>query len=182
MSELGETGSKDLEGDGHGLVTLGRVTGAHGLKGWVKVHSDTDPRENIAGFSHLLLSRGDGWERWKVNAGGRQGKNVVLKLKGCNDRDTAEALVGSQLAIERDRLPALEHPEEFYWTDLQGLLVETQAGLSLGRLDHLFETGANDVMVVRGDRERLIPFVWDQVVKAVDFEEGVVRVDWDPEF
>lgn len=181
MSESGNIGSK-VEGDGHGLVTLGRVTGAHGLKGWVKVHSDTSPRENIAEFSHLLVNRGEGWKRCKVNAGGRQGKHVVIKLRGCNDRDAAEALVGAQLAIEREQLPELQDPEEFYWADLQGLQVESVEGQSLGRLDHLFETGANDVMVVRGDRERLIPFLWGQVVKEVSLEEGIIRVDWDPDF
>ncbi len=182
MSEPGEMGWEKFEGDRLALVTLGRVTGAHGLKGWIKVHSDTAPRENIADFSHLLLDWGDGWHRCKVKSGGRQGKHVLLKLRGCNDRDAAEALTGAQLAIERDQLPALEDQEEFYWTDLQGLTVESVHGQSLGKLERLFETGANDVMVVQGERERLIPFVLDQVVKEVDFANGVVRVDWDPDF
>lgn len=178
----GDDGQNQTGGDGETLVTLGRVTGAHGLQGWIKVHSDTAPRENIASYGHLYLREGEGWRRWKLASGRRQGKLVVLKLKGCNDRDRAESLTGAEIAVRRDQLPALEEPGDYYWTDLQGLVVETLDGVELGRVDHLFETGANDVMVVRGERERLIPFVWEQVVREVDLAAGRMRVDWDPDF
>jgi 16S rRNA processing protein RimM len=170
------------EGDGKRLVTLGHITAAHGLQGWVKVHSDTVPRENIANYGRLLLDCGDGWQSWKLSAGRRQGKGVVLKLKGCNDREQAETLVGARIAIRRDQLPALESPDDFYWADLEGLTVETADGTSLGKVDHLFETGANDVLVVEGERERLIPFVWEQVILEVDLEGRRLVVDWDPDF
>ena len=183
---MGETGQDNLndsaEGGGEKLVTLGRVTGAHGLQGWIKVHSDTSPRENIANYGRLLLDQGAGWKSWKLSSGRRQGKNVVLKLKGCNDRDMAEALAGARIAIYRDQLPELESADEFYWTDLEGLAVETTSGESLGDVDHLFETGSNDVLVLRGDRERLVPFIWGQVVQEVDLENRRMVVDWDPEF
>ena len=182
MKESGENGYVLTGGDGERLVTLGRVTGAHGLQGWIRVHSETSPRENIATFRHLLLGRNGAWQRWRLNAGRRQGKTVVLKLRGCNDRGAAEALVGAEIAIERAQLPQLEEPGEYYWTDLEGLSVETGDGRSLGRLERLFETGANDVMVVQGERERLIPFVWGEVVKDVDLDARRIRVDWDPEF
>jgi len=177
-----EKQNQGAEGDRDKLVTLGHVTGAHGLQGWIKVHSDTSPRENIATYGRLLLDQGHGWKSWKLSGGRRQGKGVVLKLKGCNDRNMAEALTGAKIAIHRDELPELEAPDEFYWTDLEGLAVETVAGESLGKIDHLFETGSNDVLVVKGDRERLIPFIWEQVVQDVDLDERRVVVDWDPEF
>jgi len=183
MSEQGADKQEELAGgDENKLVTLGHVTGAHGLQGWIKVHSDTMPRENIATYSRLLLNQGQGWQSWKLSTGRRQGKNVVLKLKGCNDRDQAEALAGAKIAIHRDQLPELDSPDDFYWTDLQGLEVETSEGVALGTIDHLFETGSNDVMVVKGERERLLPFIWDQVVLEVDLEGGRMVVDWDPEF
>jgi len=181
-----EPGQEKLQqrakGGGEQLVTLGHVTGAHGLQGWIKVHSDTSPRENIATYGRLLLNQGEGWQSWKVSSGRRQGKNVVLKLKGCNDRNAAETLAGARIAIQRDQLPELEAADEFYWTDLEGLAVETAAGESLGSVDHLFETGANDVLVVKGDKERLVPFIWEQVVREVDLESRRMVVDWDPEF
>jgi 16S rRNA processing protein RimM len=170
------------EGDEQRFVTLGRVSGAHGIQGWLKVHSDTSPRENILDYSPWHLVRSGRREVWKVSAGRLRGKGVVAKLAGCNDRDAAEALVGAEISIPRAQLPATTEPGEFYWTDLLGLRVQTVDGIELGHIERLFETGANDVIVVQGERERLIPYVWEQVVRSVDLEAGVMRVDWDPEF
>jgi 16S rRNA processing protein RimM len=122
-----------------------------------------------------------GGQRFRVKEGRRHGKGIIAKLIGCDDRDRAAALVGQPVAVRRDQLPP-PGADELYWADLEGLMVETLDGASLGRVSRLFETGANDVMVVDGDRERLLPFVWDQVIKEVDFGSGVVRVDWDPDF
>ena len=170
------------EGDEQRFVTLGRVSGAHGIQGWVKVHSDTSPRQNILDYSPWHLARPGRREVWKVSAGRLQGKLVVAKLAGCNDRDAAEQLVGAEISIRRTQLPATTEPGEFYWTDLVGLRVQTVEGVDLGRIERLFETGANDVIVVQGERERLVPYVWEQVVRDVDLEAGVMHVDWDPEF
>jgi 16S rRNA processing protein RimM len=172
----------ETEGDGQGFVTLGYVSGPHGLQGWLKVHSDTSPRENIVGYSPWYLIRDGERYRWQVNGGRRQGKGVVAKLAGCNDREAAEALTGSVIQIRREQLPDVTAPGEHYWVDLVGLRVETLDGVVLGRIERLFETGANDVMVVQGERERLLPYVWEQVVHSVDLDAGVMRVDWDPEF
>jgi len=171
------------EGDaGDRLVTLGRVTGAHGVRGWVKLHSETQPRDNIIHYRTWLLGLGGQWTPREVEAGRAQGKGVVAKLVGCDDRDAAEALKGAEIAVRRSQLAADLAPGEYYWTDLEGLRVVTVDGVDLGTVDHLFETGANDVMVVKGERERLVPFVVDQVVRGVDLADGVIRVDWDPEF
>jgi 16S rRNA processing protein RimM len=86
-----------------------------------------------------------------------------------------------EIAVRRDQLPPAT-ADEFYWTDLEGLRVETESGETLGLVHHLFSTGANDVLVVRGSRERLVPFLWGTVVDDVDFEQGLIRVRWDPDF
>lgn len=169
------------EGD-EPFVTLGRVSGAHGIQGWVRVHSETSPRENIVGYSPWVLQRGGRRERWKVNAGRLQGKAVIAKLAGCNDRNAAEALAGSDILIPRAALPETTVPGEYYWADLVGLAVVTSDGVPLGRIDRLFETGANDVMVLVGERERLVPYLWQRVVREVDLDRGVMTVDWDPDF
>lgn len=169
------------EGDEQGFVTLGRISGAHGIQGWVKIHSDTSPRENIVTYSPWILEHGGRRERRKVKAGRAQGKGVVAKLAGCNDRDAAEALVGAVIRFPRSQLPATG-TGEYYWADLIGLTVQTPDGEVLGRIERLFETGSNDVMVVQGDRERLIPYIWKQVVKDVDLAQGLMQVDWDPDF
>jgi 16S rRNA processing protein RimM len=169
-------------GEGERFVTLGRISGAHGVKGWVKVYSETSPRENILAYSPWDLVRAGSRQRIEVAAGRPQGKILVARLEGCDDRDAAEALVGCEIRVPRSRLPDDLAPGEYYWADLVGLRVETLEGVELGRIARLFETGANDVIVVAGERERLLPYVWQQVVREVDLAAGVMRVDWDPDF
>ena len=170
-----------IEGDGPDrLVTLGRISGLHGVQGWLKIYSDTRPRENILNYSPWYLQRGQGWEKWIPENGRRQGKLVVAKLQGCNDREAARELMEAVIAVHRSQLP--ETADEFYWADLEGLQVVTTQGVELGRVSHLFETGANDVLVVRGDRERLLPWIWEQVIQDVNLEQGRIIVDWDLEF
>jgi len=180
--QVGTDTGKTAEGDEQRFVTLGRISGVHGVQGLVRVHSDTSPRENIVNYSPWHLVREGRRETWKVNSGRRQGKAVVAKLAGCNDRSAAEDLIGALITVPRSVLPATTVPGEYYWADLIGLSVETVDGVQLGRIEHLFETGSNDVIVVKGDRERLVPYIWEQVVREVDIEAGVMRVDWDPEF
>ncbi|AHE97361.1 ribosome maturation factor RimM [Thioalkalivibrio paradoxus] len=162
-------------------LIVGRVSGVYGVKGFVRIFSETEPRAAIAGFSQLWLQRGDDWELLEVESGRAHGRGVVLKFRETVDRDAACALVGSTLAVEREWLPPLEEGA-YYWADLQGLRVETKDGVDLGRITGFIETGANDVMVVRNDRERLVPWVRGRYVLDVDLAAGLVRVDWDPEF
>lgn len=157
------------------------MLGAWGVKGWIKVYSYTDPRENIVEFPVWSLEREGERRSVQVEQGRRHGSQVVVKLTAVDDRDTAERLAGSEIMVERDELAPCDHGE-YYWTDLEGLRVVTRAGVDLGEIDHLLATGSNDVMVVIGDRERLIPFIAEQVVQTVDLGEGIVVVDWDPEF
>lgn len=179
----GDTRNDLAEGDESSeLVTLGHVSGAHGIKGWIKVHSDTRPRDNIFEYLPWLLGRDGNWQTWKPRQGKQQGKYLIAQLQGCEDRNQAESLNGMVIAVRRGQLPAVEEDGVFYWADLTGLAVVTVDGIELGVIDHLFETGANDVMVVRGDRERLIPYIWERVVRDVDLEQGRLVVDWDPEF
>lgn len=135
--------------------------------------------------------RQDGKESIRqVLAGQAHGDGVVASLEGINDRDAAEGLVGAEIEVDRAMLgPVLRGeaagpglPGEFFWVDLQGMEVRTQAGASLGFVDHLFETGANDVMVVIGATRHLIPFLYGSVVQAVDGDRRVITVDWDPDF
>lgn len=162
-------------------VVLGRVSGLYGVQGWVKVYSHTEPREGILGYSPLHLDIGGGWRPYAVAAGRAHGKGVVLRFEGIADRDAAAALLGSDIAIRRSQLPPAR-PGEYYWADLEGLRVINLEGVTLGVVDHLFATGANDVLVVKGERERLLPFLSGRVVQSVDLEAGMMKVDWDADF
>ncbi|MEJ2343825.1 MAG: ribosome maturation factor RimM [Gammaproteobacteria bacterium] len=163
------------------LITMGRISGLFGVRGWVKVFSSTDPRENILQYRPWYVRAADQWQAMEVAEGQRHGKGVIARLEGVDDRDAASALVGAEIAVRRDQLAALK-PDEYYWSDLEGLRVVTTGGADLGTVDHLLETGANDVLVVRGERERLIPYLRGDVVKDVDLEQGLIQVDWDPDF
>lgn len=159
-------------------VVVGQINGFYGVRGWVKVFSQTAPREGIAAYKPLYLKRDGSWHPIVIAEGRLQGKGVVLKFEGIDDRDAAAALMGAELAVKRSQLPPTA-ADEYYWTDLVGLAVVNQDGVDLGTIDHLFETGANDVIVVRGDRERLIPFVQGSVIKRVDLAARRMDVDWD---
>ena len=174
--------NEDREGDGSNrLVTLGRIVGPFGIQGWVKIHSYTEPLENIVRYSIWQLTRPGQTESRQVEQGKRHGKGVVAKIAGCDDRDAAEQLRGVEIAVRRNQFSGYLDEGEYYWTDLEGLTVATVEGRELGTLDHLFETGSNDVMEVQGDRDRLLPFTAGTVME-VDLEQGRIIVDWDPDF
>jgi 16S rRNA processing protein RimM len=153
----------------------------YGIQGWVRVFSYTEPRENIVRYKPWYLKREGDWQARTVAEANRHGKGVVARLEGCSDRDQAQALIGYEIGVRRDQLPETE-TGEYYWNDLEGLEVVTLGGELLGRVDHLLETGANDVLVVQGDRQRLIPFISGRVVASVDLAAGRIQVDWDKEF
>lgn len=161
-------------------VIVGRIAGVFGVKGWVKVYSYTQPLDNILTYSPWQIRLGTGWQVVKPIEGRSHGKGIVALLEGYADRDAAASLVGCDIAVDRAQMPAAGE-DEIYWADLIGLKVVTVDGVELGVVDHLFETGANDVLVVKGERERLLPYI-DSVVQEVDLAAGMMRVDWDPEF
>jgi len=163
------------------LVEVGRISGLYGVRGWVKVFSYTDPRENVVDYGPWYLRGPQGMAEMRVAEGRAHGKGVVVRLEGYDDREQARGLIGREILVRRDQFPPAE-PGEYYWSDLVGLRVVTTAGVELGMVDHLLETGANDVLVVKGERERLIPFVPEQVVTEVDLAGKRLTVDWDPEF
>lgn len=162
-------------------VVLGRISGVFGVKGWVKVFSHTDPRNNILRYKKWLLKEGSAWREVKLSQGQVHGKGVIAKLEGVDDRDQAASLMDTEIAIQRDVLPNLQ-AGEYYWADLIGLDVQNLQTVDLGTVDHLFETGANDVLVVKGERERLIPYVPEQVIVEIDLAGNRLVVDWDEEF
>ena len=162
---------------------MGHISGVHGIKGWVKIYSLTEPHEAIFEYQPWLV--GEKLQVVHIEQGKKHGKHLIALLKKVRDREQAEGLVDRQIAVYRDQLPEL--PEEvFYWTDLVGLAVQLEDGTDLGTIRNMLATGANDVMVVQGvlqgERERLIPFVPGPYVISVDLDKRLVVVDWDPDF
>lgn len=174
------------ETDPQAMLIAGRITGCYGVKGWVKIHSFTEPQENFLGFDRWMLKRRGGMEPIEFDAVRRHGKGLVAHIAGVDDRTLAESYRGLEISVPVEELPDLQQGD-YYWHQLQGLQVWCQEGESrvlLGEVDYLIETGANDVLVVKAsegsidERERLIPYLPDDVVTRVDLDEAIIEVEW----
>ena len=163
-------------------ILMGRIHGAFGVRGEIKLESFSSPADAIFRYRPWTLRTAQGVEREIEGARGRNtAKGIVMQMPGVDDRDAAEALRGSEIFVPRSALPPPK-PGEYYWVDLEGLRVVNTAGADFGTVSHLFSTGANDVLVAQGERERMIPFLAPDYIVSVDFDAGVVTVDWDAEF
>ncbi len=168
------------------LMVVGKIFSVHGVRGEVKVFSFTDPIDNLLQYPRWTLRRDGVVKQVELVSGRSTQKDLVAKLKGLDDRDEARLLSGYEICISRSLLPDLTDGE-YYWYQLEGLKVIDTQGQLLGVVDHLLETGANDVMVVKpcagslDDRERLLPYTAQCVLK-VDLGAGEMQVDWDADF
>ncbi len=168
-------------------IVIGQISGVFGVHGWVKVFSHTEPRENILSYDPWLVQDKAGWQALSFVKGRKQGKTIVAQLKDIDDRDKAHALIGKDIAINGDQLKELKE-NDFYWRELTGLRVVNCQDEELGTVKHMMSTGANDVLVVQHrienaevvkDKELLIPYLVDSVIKKVDLEKGFIKVDWE---
>jgi len=180
---------------GERYTALGKIGAAVGIKGWVRLISYTEPADNILSYRHFTLAFPQNMGRRQpesaptlieIDESRLQGKHFIGHIKGCDDRELARQYTGYELLIEKAALPDLD--EGYYWYQLERLTVINDQGDNLGTVHHLMETGANDVLVVRAteesidEEERLIPYLQDQVIKEVDLESSVIRVDWEKDY
>lgn len=175
------------------LVVIGQITGVYGIKGWVKVHSYTQPVDNFLHYSGFFISQRSQWQAIEFAEIKPHGKGLVARIEGVADRGQAALLGRSDIAVSLLQLPQLD-ADDYYWHQLEGLRVcladsvSEGAPVVLGLVDHMLATGANDVLVVQpstgslDQRERLIPYLPERVIKRVDLAAQTLWVDWDPEF
>ena len=162
-------------------MLVGRIGAPHGIRGWSQLWSYTDPPQGLLRHPRLHAERRGQTRILEIAESRLQGERVIVRFSGTDDRDAAAKLTGFELSVPRATLEP-PPPGSWYWHDLIGLAVVTVDGTPLGRVDRLIETGVNDVLVVGGERERLIPFAQPQIVKSVDLEAGRIEVDWDAEY
>ena len=163
-------------------VVIAQLGRPYGVKGWVWLQVFTRPIDNIKRYRDVYLRTRQGELRAaRIERLSVAGKGVTAKLAGVDDRNAAEELGRLDVVVGREDLPPAG-PGEYYWRDLVGCEVVHAGGEVLGSVHELMETGANDVLVVRGERERLIPFLPDEVILGVDLDARRIEVDWDPDF
>ncbi|HKQ25342.1 MAG TPA: ribosome maturation factor RimM [Burkholderiales bacterium] len=159
---------------------MGRVSAPHGIKGWVKVQPFTEEMNGLLGYPEWWLARDGEWRQHRIVESAVHGTLVLARVEGCTDREAAAALKGVEVGIPRRLLPA-NREGEYYWTDLLGMEVLNRRGERLGRVAKVLETGANDVLVLEGEKELLIPFV-DSVILKVEVARGRLSVDWELDY
>lgn len=159
---------------------MGRISAPFGVKGWVKVHPDTESPGSLLAYKTWWIGRDGDWREAAVAEAKVQGASLAARLEGFEDRDAAAALRGKSVAVPRSQLPQARSGE-YYWADLVGLRVVNAESQELGRIEQILQTGANDVLVVQGERERLIPFI-ASVIREVDPAAGVMRVEWSADY
>ena len=158
-------------------IVIGKLGGAFGVKGWLKVNSFTRPPSNIASYKPWFLCGASKSFPVTVLEMKPQGKGFIVCIDGIENRESAQELTGMDICVDRAQLPDPE-AGEFYWADLEGLEVRNNDGLVLGRVDQMISAGAADVMIVVGEQRILIPFVLNDTVTRVDGDAGVIEVNW----
>ncbi len=169
-------------------ILLGKVGAVYGIKGWLKIHSFTGELDAILDYFPWSLKLGNNTQTVDITDWRKHNKGLVVKVSGIDDRDEAQALVGSEILTSESALPNLPQGD-FYWRDLIGMSVVTTKGYDLGVVSDMMETGANDVLVVKANlndgfskKERLIPYLFEEVVESVSIKNKQICVDWDPGF
>ena len=173
-------GEDRFAGDESSLVVMARIVAAHGIQGWVKLKAFTEDPAGLDGYAEWVVKVPEGWRYMALEDFAVHAKGPAAKLSGCDDRTAAERLRGAEVAIPRESLGEAGEGMQFR-VDLVGLEVVDEGGAALGKVESFFETGDTSVMVVRGGRERMIPFVADYV-KAVDRETGRITVAWEQDY
>lgn len=165
------------------FVIVGKMNSPFGVQGWIKVQSFTDPLDNLLNYPEIYYGQEGSWQALKVQSMRQHGQGFVMQVAACEDRDQAALFNGQLLAVKRGELPNLDSDEDgYYWSDLIGCEVITENKAILGTVDSLIDTGANDVLVIKGKREHLVPFIQEHFIKQIDIANKKIIVDWDPEF
>lgn len=161
------------------FVVVGKIGSTYGVKGWLKIHAYTEACSNLLEYQPWYLEDTQHtWNEIKVEAGKLYGKGIIAKFADIHSPEEARLLTGKSIAIHRSQLPKLKE-NEYYWSDLIGLTVIDQHGTTLGKVTYLMETGSNDVLVIKGEKEHAIPFLIGKVITSIDLTKKEIHVDWE---
>lgn len=162
-------------------IIVGRFGRPHGVKGFITVHSFTEPRENILKYPKWRAKINNQWQHLEIAHAEVNHKAILAKVDGYQDRESVSRLTNVEIAVSTDTLPDLDDGE-YYWFELIGMKVMNQQGVSFGSVREILSTGAHDVLVVHGEHKHLIPYVYDKFIISINKQEGMITVDWDENF
>lgn len=163
------------------LVIVGRFGRPHGIKGFVTIHSFTEPRDNILSYAEWQVFLNKNWQPIKLLQVETYTKGIIAQVEGFPERESVMRLTNAEIAVSRDKLAKLA-PGEYYWFELIGMTVLNNKGETFGKVVEVMATGANDVLVVQGERKHLIPYLPGQFVLDINPSQQVITVDWDMDF
>ncbi len=170
------------------IETVGKLGATYGIRGWLRLYSATEIAESIFDYKPWFLKVQNQWQEIELESWRYHNHHLIVKFKDINDRETAQLKTNCEIGVALSSFPQLEN-DDFYWHDLMGCTVINHTGYNMGVVKEMMETGSNDVLVVRantkdafGKQERLIPFLFDNVVKKVDLEAKEILVQWDADF
>lgn len=170
------------------ITVVGKLGATYGIRGWLRLYSSTEQQESIFDYQPWFLKIKEQWQEVEVENWRYHKNGLIVKLKGTDERESAQLLTNLEIGVDASVFPELEE-DDFYWLDLIGCEVVNTAGYQMGVVTELMETGSNDVLVVKakskdafGKQERLIPFLYEQVVKRVDLTTKTIEVEWDAGF
>lgn len=162
-------------------IIIARFGRPHGVKGFVTVHSFTEPRDNVLKYADWHAFINHKWQPIKLLHAEVQSKSIIVQIEGYPGRDSAAHLTNVEIAVQKDQLKELE-PGEYYWHQLIGMNVINQKGESFGKVIEIIPTGSNDVLVVEGDKKHFIPYLLGQFILDIDANQQVITVEWDLDF
>ena len=170
------------------IEVVGKLGSTYGIRGWLRIYSSTEQAESIFEYQAWFLKIKGEWQPTELENWRHHNHEIIVKLKGIDDREAAQILANVEIGVDLSVFPELEEGD-YYWHDLIGCTVINLEGYTMGTVTEMMETGSNDVLVVKantkdafGKQERLIPFLYEQVVKRVDLTTKIIKVDWDAGF
>ena len=161
-------------------LLVGKINGFFGLQGWVKVFSYTNPRTNVLNYSPWSIKVDGNFQSIDITSGREKSKTIVAHIKGIDNREDSQKFIGQDIYINKEQLPELTQGE-YYWHELIGFDVINKDEERLGTVDYFVETGANDVLVVKGKKEYWIPYI-EPFLVSIDSKNNKILVDWDKDF
>ncbi|KTC87175.1 ribosome maturation factor RimM [Legionella cincinnatiensis] len=162
-------------------IIIARFGRPHGVKGLVTVHSFTEPRDNVLKYTNWHAFIDNKWQLIKLIRAEVQNKSIIAQIEGYHERELVAHLTNIEIAVHQDQLEQLK-PGEYYWHQLIGMSVINQQGESFGTVTEIIPTGANDVLVVEGNKRHLIPYLPGQFILDIDPNQKLITVNWDVDF